>query len=140
MTNDDLKRFYRLNANPEQNIDFVRYDKSGKIQAKDPTHPADVVTLQYFQQHIDSTSVEIDALSTAQTGTLTEAQVQLLQANDNNYILFNNEIYRLADKQTQAGYLVYSHTGQDNTQHFFIKCITITLSTLGWSLTSTQVN
>ena len=51
MTNDDLKRFYQTNAKPEQNIDFVRYDKSGKIQSANPTEASDVVTLQYLQQH-----------------------------------------------------------------------------------------
>ena len=56
MTNDDLKRFYQTNAVPEKKVDFVRYDKSGKIQSKDPVNPTDVVTLQYFQQHVDNGS------------------------------------------------------------------------------------
>lgn len=31
MTNDDLKRFYPINSNPERKEDFARYDENGKI-------------------------------------------------------------------------------------------------------------
>lgn len=80
--------------------------------------------------------ITIDQPSSATSGTLQAAQLTTLQASDDNYIIFNNELYRLNDKQTNMGYLVYSHVGEDSTHNFYIKCITITLSTLAWSLTS----
>lgn len=72
--------------------------------------------------------------STATNGTLDSSVLQTLQASDSNYIVFNNEIFKLADKQHNEGYLVYSHNGHDTTGCFFQKCITITLSTRGWVL------
>lgn len=77
--------------------------------------------------------------ATATQGTLTDDQLSILQANDFNYILLNNELYSLQDRSHEEGYLVYTHTGRDTAQNTFIKTITITISTLGWVLTSTQV-
>lgn len=77
--------------------------------------------------------------STATNGTLDSSVLATLQASDSNYIVFNNEIFKLADKQHNEGYLVYSHNGHDTTGCFFQKCITITISTLGWVL-ETQEN
>lgn len=85
-----------------------------------------------------SSEVVISAPASATSGTITQSELNILQANDDNYILLNNEIYRLADKQTEQGYLVYTHTGQDITGNYFIKCLTITISTLGWVMTSKQ--
>ena len=76
------------------------------------------------------------ALSNANQGTLTDEQLAKLQSNVLNYITLNNEIYRLNDKQTVNGYLVYSHEGQDNTHTFMLKAITVTISTKGWVLYS----
>ena len=85
-----------------------------------------------------SESITIDSPATATSGTLTEAQVTTLQASDNNYIIFNNELYRLDDKQFNEGLLIYSHVGQDNNKEIFIKEISITISTRGWVLTKFQ--
>lgn len=76
---------------------------------------------------------------TATQGTLERAALNVLQASNENYIVFNDEIFRLADKQHNAGYLVYSHNGHDTTGCFFQKCITITLSSRAWVL-ETQEN
>lgn len=76
---------------------------------------------------------------TGTSGTLTAEQLHTLQSNDEAYIMCDNEMYRLADKQTSAGYLVYSHTGQDSTQNSFVKCITITISQSTWVMTSKEV-
>lgn len=83
--------------------------------------------------------VELEVPSGSTSGTLTQEQLTKLQSNRETAIKFDGELYYLNDDKTSEGYLVYSHTGQDNTQNFFIKCITVTLSTLGWVLTSTQV-
>lgn len=76
--------------------------------------------------------------STATNGTLDSSVLATLQASDSNYIVFNNEIFKLADKQHNEGYLVYSHNGHDTTGCFFQKCITITISTRGWVLESQE--
>lgn len=83
--------------------------------------------------------VELEVPSGSTSGTLTQEQLTKLQSNRETAIKFDGELYYLNDDKTSEGYLVYSHTGQDNTQNFFIKCITVTLSTLGWVLTSTKV-
>lgn len=83
-------------------------------------------------------SITFSAPTTATQGTITSEQLATLQENDQNYIIFNDEIYRLNDKQHESGYLVYSHNGHDTTGCFFQKCITITISTLGWVLESQE--
>lgn len=82
-------------------------------------------------------SVQITAPTTATNGQLTAEQLTLLQSNNNAYILFNNEMYRLQDNAHEAGFMVYSHVGYENTSiKYIVKCITITISTRGWVLTS----
>lgn len=84
--------------------------------------------------------VQINAPTTSTNGQLTAEQLATLQANSGAYLMFNNEVYRLQDTQHISGYLVYSHLGYENTtQKYIIKCITITLSTRGWVLTSREV-
>lgn len=77
--------------------------------------------------------VIINQPASATSGTLTADQLATLQASDNNYVIFNNEIYRLADKQHTAGILSYTHTGWDGTA-VKNKSINITISTLAWAL------
>lgn len=76
-------------------------------------------------------AITINSAASATSGTLTEEQLTTLQARDQNYIVFNNEIYRLEDKQADTGFLVYSHTGQDSTKTMFIKEISVNISTRG---------
>lgn len=75
------------------------------------------------------------ATSTATSGTFTSAEWAKLQANDNNYILFNNEIYRLANKAHSGttGIWSYIHTGWDGTA-IMDKSINVTVSTGAWTL------
>lgn len=84
-------------------------------------------------------SIFIQGPSTATQGTLTVAQVNTLGRNDENYIVFNNEIYNLQDKEHDSGYLIYSHIGHNSTNDFMIKCITITKSTRSWVLTEKKI-
>lgn len=79
------------------------------------------------------------ATSTATSGTFTSAEWSKLQANDNNYILFNNEIYRLADKAHSGttGIWSYTHTGWDGTA-IMDKSINVTVSTGAWTLVMGQ--
>lgn len=83
--------------------------------------------------------VTINAPETATQGTLTENEVNLLLSANENYIIFANEVYKLQDKQVNSGYLVYTHTGKDSMNQFYIKCITITVSTFGWVLSTNNV-
>ena len=76
---------------------------------------------------------------TGASGTLTAEQLQTLEANVLNYIVYNNEIYTLADNEATAGYYTYSHCGIQNTNQTFIKCITITVSTRAWVKTDIEV-
>lgn len=83
--------------------------------------------------------VLIEAPSTATTGTITEEQLDLLLASDNTYIILNDEIYRLTDKQTELGFYVYVHAGRDNTQQVFNKALYVYIDTesamyLTWNL------
>lgn len=83
--------------------------------------------------------ITIDQPASATSGTLTATQLSTLQASKLNGIIFNNERYILQDNQHESGFLVYSHVGHDSTNNFFVKCITITISTLAWVLSSTAV-
>ena len=85
------------------------------------------------QQHIEITP------STATSGTLTAEQLATLQSGSENYILLDNEIYKLQDNQTSSGYLVYTHTGSDNNNNVYIKNITVTIPTRGWVKVSSQM-
>nr|DAW41892.1 MAG TPA: tail collar fiber protein [Caudoviricetes sp.] len=75
------------------------------------------------------------ATVTATNGTFTSDEWATLQASDNNYILFNNEIYRLADKghAGTVGIWSYTHTGWDGTA-IMDKSINVTVSTGAWTL------
>ena len=85
-----------------------------------------------------ATSVTINQPSTATNGILTQEQINKLQANDLNYIIFNNEIYSLNDKTHTADTLTYSHVGFENGKHL-LKTISITVSTRAWVLNTTSV-
>ena len=80
-------------------------------------------------------AITISAPQSDDSGYITVEQLAKLQASDQNYIIFANEIYRLEDKQHTAGFLIYSHVGQDNSKTVFIKEISITIATRIWTLT-----
>nr|DAG46862.1 MAG TPA: hypothetical protein [Bacteriophage sp.] len=85
-----------------------------------------------------ATFITIDSPASATSGTITDAQLATLRLSKQNYIKFNNEIYKLNDDQLNSGYLIYSHIGQDNSKAYWIKEISITISTLGWVLSKMQ--
>lgn len=80
-----------------------------------------------------SVAIEITSPATATSGTLTAEQLATLQASNDNYIIFNDEIYRLADKEHTPGILSYTHNGWNGTA-MQDKSINITISTLAWTL------
>lgn len=83
--------------------------------------------------------VNVQLGNTATSGTLSDAQFNTLSQLEDARIILNKEVYTLADKEHDAGFMVYTHVGLSNTQEYFIKCITITISTKGWVLTSTKI-
>lgn len=96
----------------------------------------DEIKLNFIEIQPKIKNIVIEAPETSTEGTLTEKQIKLLKEQNLNEIYFNNEIFKLSDDRSQSGYLIYSHVGEDDTHNFFIKCITITLSTRGWVLTT----
>ena len=80
-------------------------------------------------------AITISAPQSDNSGYITAEQLATLQASDQNYIIFANEIYKLEDKQHTAGFLIYSHVGQDNSKTIYIKEISITIATRAWILT-----
>ena len=73
------------------------------------------------------------------SGTLTAEQLQTLEASVLNYIVYDNEIYTLADNEATAGYYTYSHCGIQNNSRTFIKCITITIASRAYILARREV-
>lgn len=75
------------------------------------------------------------ATNTATKGTFTSTEWTKLQANKNNYILFNNEIYRLADTGHEGTPDIWSyvHSGWDGAA-MQDKSINVTISTGAWAL------
>lgn len=82
--------------------------------------------------------VELNVPNTATNGTLTESQLQILQSNNSNYIILDHEIYTLKGSGHQAGFLTYNCNEYENSTTY-LKFITITISTRGWVLNTTDV-
>lgn len=83
------------------------------------------------------TVLEITAPAGTTSGTLTEAQLQALQTNSMLRIKLNNEYYYLNDAESTPGMIVYSHTGYDTSGKD--KYFAITVSTRGWTVTTTEI-
>lgn len=83
-------------------------------------------------------AVAIEGTAEATNGNLTEAQMTKLQANENNYIMFNHKKYSLEGKGHQEGYLTYTYAGYENSLHN-LESITITINTRAWVLNATDV-
>lgn len=75
----------------------------------------------------------------ATNGTITTSQLQTLQKNiTHSSVVLNQEIFYCMDNQHTTGTLVYSHVGYEASQAF-LKTITITISTLGWVLSTLKL-
>lgn len=87
------------------------------------------------QKLAESIAVQITSPSTATSGTLSSDDLITLQRSDNNYIMFNNEIYRLQDKSHETGYWSYAHMGFDvSNADFPEKVLVINVNNLSWLL------
>lgn len=76
----------------------------------------------------------------ASSGTVTDEQLDALQANDANYIEMVNdkELYYLNDPGHEEGFLTYSHVGIENSKAT-IKTLTITVSAKSFVIVTTVV-
>ena len=78
--------------------------------------------------------------ASASSGTVTDEQLDTLQANDANYIEMVNdkELYYLNDPGHEEGFLTYSHVGIENSKAT-IKTLTITVSAKSFVIVTTVV-
>nr|DAM40917.1 MAG TPA: hypothetical protein [Caudoviricetes sp.] len=107
----------------------------------DATKPNELIRKSQFDKGLAEVStpvVNITATSTAIQGTISSADLAVLQGNKSAIIRFNNELYYFMDDEYKSGYLTYSHVGID-TGVQWVKSITITISSLSWVLTKAQV-
>lgn len=131
---DNLSNFapYALVTYGDITQDYTLINKPGTLFCPEPKFNYQTANKKYVDERI-SKAVTIDSPASAVNGTLTAEQLATLQANESNYIIFNNEVYRLADKQHTVGVLSYTHTGWDGTA-VQNKSINITISTRAWTL------
>jgi len=78
-------------------------------------------------------TINIDAPAAAVNGSITANQLAILQASDNNNLMFNHEKFYLNDKGHSEGFLTYTHVGIENDL-VYIKTFTITVNNLTWVL------
>lgn len=84
--------------------------------------------------------ITISAPSSAVNGSLSTTQLATLQKNiTHSSIVFDKEIFYCMDNEHTTGTLVYTHVGYESGQAF-IKTITVTISTLGWVLTTLKAS
>ncbi len=142
-----LKGLKALSATANGGLECTLYDDT-KLQtgpfvtiaqeegnSKEQVMSQDAVTKSLAKKPAGGIGVEIGAGSPSSTtqGTLTQTQLETLQSNEDNYVMFQHEKYYLNDKGHTEGYLTYTHTGYENNT-YWIKSITITISTLAWVL------
>lgn len=107
----------------------------------DATKPNELIRKSQFDKGLSEVSapvVNITATATATQGTISSADLAILQGNKSAMIRFNNELYYFMDDEYKSGYLTYSHVGVDASVQW-VKSITITISSLSWVLTKSQV-
>ena len=81
----------------------------------------------------------LELSSNATNGTLTDKELFSINNNPELIIIRNKERYILMDDQFESGYKVYTHIGHDSTNKYYVKCITITLSTKSWVFNSKEI-
>ena len=116
---------------------------NGNIESLyDATKDNEYVRKRQFDKGLSEVSapvVNITATATATQGTISASDLQVLQGNKSAIVRFNNELYYFMDDEYKSGYLTYSHVGVDASVQW-VKSITITISSLSWVLTKSQVD
>lgn len=117
----------------------VDFDNDGNLILK---HDTNVITkqtpLSLGEMKGPITVVTIETTPQATNGTLTDAQLAILQKSNMNMVMFNHEVFNLMDKGHTEGFLTYSHVGIENDV-MYVKTFTITISTKGWVLISRPI-
>lgn len=138
-TGDESVRVPVGNGNDE----MPRRNNRGMVENGDlATYPNELIPKRQLDSAINNVSlpvVNITATSTATEGTISSSDLQVLQGNKSTIVRFNNELYYFMDDEYKSGYLTYSHVGVDAGIQW-VKSITITISSLSWVLTKSQVN
>ena len=122
---------------------LVARDANGRAQFGTPQNDADAANKAYVDSAIEgegpaSTIVEISAPSGATQGTLTDAQLAILQGSKNASLMLDHKKYYLQGDGDPEGYLTYTHAGHENNVHI-LESITVTISTKAWVLNSTRL-
>lgn len=138
-TGDESVRVPVGNGNDE----MPRRNNRGMVENSDlATYPNELIPKRQLDSAIKNVSlpvINITATSTATEGTISSSDLQVLQGNKSTIVRFNNELYYFMDDEYKSGYLTYSHVGVDAGIQW-VKSITITISSLSWVLTKSQVN
>lgn len=135
---------WKLGVSSNRFGDFYLYTEKGsgestyslpqyKLPFKNNDKTLQIATTDDITNSLTSQEITITDDATATQGTLTEAQLSQLQANDSAYILFANEKYGLQDKERITSELVYTHVGLHNQSYIF-KAIVIDTTTRNWTL------
>lgn len=136
---------YRLNAD-NQTEGYLTYScvdyENGITMVK--TITVTIATQSWVLNKVSVTDIKAVNLnesvpSSSTQGVLTDEEYDLLVLNDNNYILFNNEIYRLTTKEHLSGYMSYTCIEYENDT-MTIKTITIMTMSKSWTLDDVIVN
>lgn len=122
-----------LASQVDLNKQYSRILRVYKNAASSTTYTVAQTNLQLGGEFITPSTATNDATS----GTFTADEWSKLQANMNNKILFNNEIYRLNDPGHTPGIWSYVHTGWDGTD-VMDKSINVTTNTGAWTLVMGQ--
>lgn len=139
-SNNNLNRCYMRTWTATAWTGWVEKGANGKDGAAGPTGPTGATGPIGPTGPASNAgeAVAIEGTAEATNGNLTEAQLAKLQANENNYIMFNHKKYSLEGKGHQEGYLTYTYAGYENNLHN-LESITITISTRAWVLNATDV-
>lgn len=82
--------------------------------------------------------INIIAPEGATSGTLEAVQLEILQANLSNFIVFAHKEYHLNADGLVEGYLTYTYGGYENNKHI-TESITVTVNTRAWVLNRGQL-
>lgn len=125
----------KSNGNPKV-VSFIEIDENGMTQY---TPKSNYLTVSQISTDINPVvNLSEDNPEAAVQGVLREDQLATLQGSENAYIMFNHKKYNLEGDGVVEGYLTYSYTGYENSEHV-LESITITINTRGWVLTRTAL-
>lgn len=124
-------------ADTEKSGSFVKYTGASGVYVQNEIYrileSGDVTQYMPVTDLAQVATVQIEAPAEATQGILPANQLAILQASDNNNIMFNHEKFYLNDLGHTEGFLTYTHVGIENNL-VYIKLFTITISNLSWVL------